>query len=121
VISAADHAGAVDRNRARRLAQAQHGVAVDHPRMVEVDVVGAIRPRSGRDHEMIRGELLVRAVAGDHLDLVRARERRLAVDHLDLVALVEAAPHAHLAGDHLAGVVQQLRVGDLGRLGDMLE
>ena len=57
-VFAADDAGAVDRDRLRRERQVEDRVAVEDPRMLEIDVRRAIGPRAGGDHEAVGGDLL---------------------------------------------------------------
>ncbi len=53
-VFAADDAGAVNRDGARRIAEPQDRVAVEHARPAEVDIRRAIRPRTGGDDRRSR-------------------------------------------------------------------
>jgi len=86
-ILAGDHSAAQHHHGARKVGQAENGIAVQDVFVIHFDGGHVSRPRARREQHSRRAHHPVRAVQALHLHAVRVQKGAAAVNQLDLVAL----------------------------------
>ncbi|MCY1350667.1 hypothetical protein D9M69_369030 [compost metagenome] len=120
-VLGADHPGTVDDDAARRVGQAEDGVAVVDTRMVKVDIRRTIGARTGGDDDLLGHQLFHHAAGADHFHGLLVGEAGGAEEHVDAIARVEAGARSHLLGNHPLGALQHVGEGEPARLADLAE
>ena len=95
-IFGTDDTGPVNGDRTRRKGKIQYGIAVENPRMIEIDVLGTVGTRSRGDHDMICRIPLLTV----NLDRVCIDKTTMPFQHRDGIAIVEFATHILLPRNH---------------------
>ncbi len=108
-VLTADHAGTVDDQFARGVAQAKDGVAIVDTRVMEIDIRRAIRARPGGDDDVLGHQFLDHAVGTHHFNGLLVGEAAGAEEQVDTVTGVVTGARGHLLGDDFLGAFQHIR------------
>ncbi|MNF52575.1 hypothetical protein D3C84_339250 [compost metagenome] len=120
-VLGADHPGAVDDDAARRMGQAEDGVAVVDARMVEVDIRRTVGARAGGDDDLLGHQFFHHTAGADHFHGLLVGKAGGAEEYVHAVARVKAGARSHLLGDHPLGALQHVGKGEPARLADLAE
>ena len=85
----------------------ENRVAVEHPRMVEIDVGRMVRPGAGGDDDFISDQQRFGTARFVGFDGVGVDEPGASADDRHVIAIVERAAHVNLAVDHTTGRTPQ--------------
>ncbi|MNF54779.1 hypothetical protein D3C84_362190 [compost metagenome] len=118
-IFATDDPGPIDDQPARRMTEGENGIAVIHPRMMEVDVCRTIGTRAGSNDDLLGHQLFHHAIGADHFDGLLIGEAARAEEQIDAIARVVTRARGHLLGDHPLGAFQHIGEGKPARLADL--
>ena len=112
-VFAADDAAAGDQHGAGNVADSEDGVGVVHARVFERKIAGAVRPRSGRDQEHIRGQRHGRSAVGRDGDRVRIGEGRESLVLIHFVAFQVGLDAGALGSGDVLLMKEKIARGDL--------